>query len=502
MKTHEMHKKTAILLALTLTISLVLGGCVLSQASDSPYISGVTMAQQDTPENGITVGGTVESVTSRNVYTTHGFIVNRVDVDVGDFVTEGQILAVLDTGDMELIITQQRLEIEMLRQRVEHGNLLNNAELAALRQRAEFITLLHGAEIDALRQSTQISMQDSLRLYNTASVNLENNTNLQILSAEAALVTAELNLTEAQRNYDTARNDHGAGNDAHILAAETTLRDAGIALETSRTARDNARLLYEAGGISRNELRQAEDAFTIAENQYNDAQTSLENASTFQGRTLEQLESALQAAITYHQQAEILLAAARIAAEQELEILRGNVATAGIAADTRPREIAADMESREIASTVETMSLAVTLESREVASTIEIMEIAIQILERQLEEATIKAPISGTVTAVIAKEGAVGMGLLFVIEDTENLRITTRFRGYDIARIETGMEVTITSDATGNTVYNGTISRINPAATMTSPVVEFEAVVAVTSQNTGLRIGTNTRLNLIFDGEG
>jgi multidrug resistance efflux pump len=363
-------------------------------------------------------------------------------------------------------------------------------------------------------------MQDSLRLYNTASANLENNTNLQILSAEAALVTAELNLTEAQRNYDTALLDRESGNNAHILAAETALRDAGIALETSRTARDNARLLYEAGGISRNELRQAEDAFTIAQNQYNDAHTNLENASTFQGRNLEQLESALQAAITYHQQAEILLAAARVAAEQELEILRGNVTTAGIAADIRPREIAADMESRgiaanieqieiaanaesrEIASKVETMGLAATLESREVASTLEIMEIALQILERQLEEATIKAPISGTVTAVIAKEGAVGAGLLFVIEDTENLRITTRFREYDIARIETGIEVTITSDATGNAIYTGTISRINPAATMTSPVVEFEAIVAVTSQNTGLRIGTNTRLNIIFDGEG
>jgi multidrug resistance efflux pump len=145
------------------------------------------------------------------------------------------------------------------------------------------------------------------------------------------------------------------------------------------------------------------------------------------------------------------------------------------------------------------MELAVTLEVKEVASTIEIMEIALLMLERQLEEATIKAPISGTVTAVIAKEGAVGAGLLFVIEDTENLRITTRFREYDIARVETGMEVAITSDATGSAVYTGVISRINPAAVISASVVEFEVEVVVTSHDTGLRIGTNTRINIILD---
>jgi multidrug resistance efflux pump len=379
------------------------------------------------PTNSISVSGTVESTMRRNVYTMLGNTIERVDVRIGDFVSEGQILAILDTGDLELTIAQLR------------------------------------AELGVTWQSGQIAIQDSRRMLDGASANMANNTNMQILSAESSLVSAELNLTAAQRAYDVALNDYTEGNDAHILAAETALRDAGIALETSRTARDAAQLLYNAGGISRNELRQAEDALTLAQNQYNDANTNLENAKALQRRSLEQFDSALQSAIAYHRQAQGLLTAARSAAGQEIDMLRGNVTATEILANT------------------------------------ESLEIALLILERQLENAIVRAPMSGVVMDVFVSEGAVPMGSLFVIEDADNLRIITRFREYDIARIKTGMDVTITSDATGNSVYTGVISRINPSATMSASVVEFEVEVIVTSLNPGLRIGTNARININLD---
>ena len=123
----------------------------------------------------------------------------------------------------------------------------------------------------------------------------------------------------------------------------------------------------------------------------------------------------------------------------------------------------------------------------------------------------IRSPIDGVVTAVFAREGGVGHGLLFVVEDVDNLRIRTRFREYDVGRIRTGMNVEIRADAggvLGSAVYTGIISRINPAAvqsefweTAIMPVVEFEAEVAVTQPNTSLRIGMNTRLNIMLEGQ-
>jgi multidrug resistance efflux pump len=127
-------------------------------------------------------------------------------------------------------------------------------------------------------------------------------------------------------------------------------------------------------------------------------------------------------------------------------------------------------------------------------------------LKRQRENSIIRAPANGVVTSVFAKEGTVGAGLLFVIEDTDKLKVTAKFREYDIGRIKTGMEVTITSDATGAAAYRGVISRINPAAvkgaggeTAHTPVVEFEAEVTVTSENTSLRIGSNARLDIVLN---
>ena len=56
--------------------------------------------------NVITVRGMVESTETRNVYSTLGFMIDRVYVEVGDRVAEGQILGMLDTANLELTIAQ------------------------------------------------------------------------------------------------------------------------------------------------------------------------------------------------------------------------------------------------------------------------------------------------------------------------------------------------------------------------------------------------------------
>jgi len=235
--------------------------------------------------NGVSARGTVESVHRRNVYSTLGFMVDRVYVEAGDRVANGQVLGVLDTEDLRI----------------------------------------------------------------------------QLLNAEATLRMAEIGVATAEHNYGTVRT------------------------------------LYGTGAIPRNDLIQSEFAF--------------------------------QAATAARQQAQALVDSTRVA----------------------------------------------------------------------LERSVLRSPINGTVTAVIAREGSVGMGLMFVVEDTDNLRVMTSFREYDLGRLATGMEVSITPIAAGSAEYAGVISRINPAAMAHSPVVEFETEVLVTSVDTSLRIGMNARLNVAVD---
>jgi multidrug efflux pump subunit AcrA (membrane-fusion protein) len=164
--------------------------------------------------------------------------------------------------------------------------------------------------------------------------------------------------------------------------------------------------------------------------------------------------------------AQAVLDASRVNANQDLERLRGNVETAEISTNLEPQLI------------------------------------AIERLERQLEDATITSPVFGTVTAIFAREGAAGTGLLFVIEDVDNLKITTRIREFDVGRVRPGMSVTIRADSIGDAVYTGELSMIEPAAlknaageTNTATDIEFGAEIQVMEQS-DLLIGMETRLTI------
>ena len=135
-------------------------------------------------------------------------------------------------------------------------------------------------------------------------------------------------------------------------------------------------------------------------------------------------------------------------------------------------------------------------------------QLALEKLQQSLADSTVKAPITGTVTAVYALSGMPGNGLLFVIEDTEQLMVKTSVREYDVAALHTGLPAIIKSDATGEQEFNGEVLRIAPAAAKTADgstaakngsAVEFEAEVSLPEAGSALRIGMNVRLNIILE---
>lgn len=132
--------------------------------------------------------------------------------------------------------------------------------------------------------------------------------------------------------------------------------------------------------------------------------------------------------------------------------------------------------------------------------------IALEKLKDNLANCIINAPVSGTVTAVYAKEGAEAKGLLFVIENTEDLVIETAIKEFDINSVKPGMAVQIKSDATGNEVFEGELLSIDPTSrkdangeTVTGSTAEYAAKVRVTTKNSGLKIGMNARVNIILE---
>ena len=133
-------------------------------------------------------------------------------------------------------------------------------------------------------------------------------------------------------------------------------------------------------------------------------------------------------------------------------------------------------------------------------------EITLGKQKSMLKDGKLVAPISGTVTMVNAIVGNVGGGVLFVVEKTEDLQITSAIKEVDVAKVVPNQSVSIKSDSTGDKVINGVVLSIAPAAkkgpngeVLTSGDATFETKVKVLDQNSGLRIGVSSRLSVVLE---
>jgi len=134
---------------------------------------------------------------------------------------------------------------------------------------------------------------------------------------------------------------------------------------------------------------------------------------------------------------------------------------------------------------------------------LEIQKLALEKQKKNLSDAIITAPIDGTVTLVNAKSGESGTSLLFVVEDTDHLIVSTSIGEYDISLIKIGQEVTVKSDSTGDRQFTGTVSKIAPTAqrdasgniTSTSNV-QFDTEVTLKDSDPDIKIGMNVRLTI------
>ncbi|MCL2058240.1 MAG: efflux RND transporter periplasmic adaptor subunit [Oscillospiraceae bacterium] len=355
---------------------------------------------------------------------------------------------------------------------VSVGDAVDNGQVLCMldKEDLELNIEQQNAELNAAIQNNEKQIESNEKIYNDAAESLQSGSNAQILNAQAAVRNAQVSLETAQANYDNLLYDYNNGTNANCLSAESSVVSAKNDLDTREREYENNKLLFAAGAITQEALNQSEIALNNAHIRHGDALTNLDNAKTAEARALEQSRNSLRSAQTAYSNAQTSLASAERAAEQELERYESNVETS---------RIGANVESRLI---------------------------ALKKLEKQLEESEIRSPVSGVITAVYAKEGSSGSGLLFVVEDPDQLKITIRVKEYDAGKLVPGMPVIIKADAIAGAEYYGTLTKIDPAAvknamgeTDTISDIEFGAEVSIDSTDTMLRIGMNARLDIIVE---
>lgn len=576
-------------------VAVVGGYLLLNQNSGAAVMVSTETLQQMDLQNTVSLTGVVESETDRKVYSTLSYLVESVNVQVGDVVQAGDVLAQLDTEQLEMDIAQQQAavdasnsqsahQIEVNRKAYENAvenyeNGLDSNAISAesgVNQAENSLTQAeYGVDSAQLQvDAAEAAVRDARENYYITRDQLNGNVD----DAREALDDAEDALAEAEATYnkavagqaglqeqakatlEQARTEYTAAETAWNEYSETHRQDYESGREErdkKKDAYDTAKQKYEESiteqvpdGDSdlQDQMEEAQKAYWIAEaeftavkmdyegerSKYQAAETAWSQAQADYQNQLASIESSASAAYsgvasaqTGVASAEAQLDAARDArngstltqleqgiasanrsvdsAELQEDIAKAQQDAAEQSADTAKQQQAATENS--IAQQIDTLKDNL-IGSQIAAQSTKSQEIAIQSLQDTLADATITAPVSGVVTAVYAEEGQPGNGLLFVIEDTDALKITTNIREYDVGNIEVGMPVVIRSDATGDKEISGTVTYIAPAANKTEngntltaddSTVEFEAEVQVNDADSGLRIGMNTRLTVLLE---
>lgn len=538
-------------------------------------VSTETLQQMDL-QNTVSLSGVVESQSGRKVYSTLSYLVEQVNVQVGDVVQQGDVLAQLKTDDLQMDIAQQQAavnasknqsahQIEVSRKAYENAkeNYENGLDSGALSAEQGVTSAEYSVE-QAQQQlkAAKAAVYDAKENYRVTRDQLEGN----ITDAEEALRDAEEALGDAQAAYnDAVAGQESAKKEAAALFEQKTadykkaaeewahlegtyladietekvnVKDAKDALDNKYPtppkegedgyadyiASDEFKAYQESEGklrTARETYVQQKSNFQNIQQVYNQAQTDYQNQLASIASSASGAMSGVASAQSGVAAAEAQLDAAQDARngasmaqlEQGVDSAKRSVDSAQLQKEIAQNQVSNAKDQREASNNAieqQIDSLKDSLVGSQIAAqSTQSQEIAIQKMQNTLEDATITAPVSGVVTAVYAKVGEPGNGLLFVVEDTQSLKINTKIKEYDVANIREGMPVVIKSDATGDQEISGTVTYIAPAAVKTEAGntqtggndsnVEFEAEVQVNDPNCGLRIGMNTRLTVLLE---
>lgn len=485
-----MKKKKKIIIAVSVVLVAAIAASTLFSNKGPVAVPVQTVPLAASPlTSTIEASGNVESTTEVKVYAEVTAPIKRVLVKEGDVVAAGDLLAELDSTDLHNNLTQREIALRT-------GNEASQQRIKLAEKNYEDTkkTLSEGtnAQLNAAREqldSTQRALATAKENHDIAKARVDQETKDQLITPRAAVDAAQTAYDRAYKLYRDTKKDVNDDNDELRDKIKQLKKDISAApdADTKKQLQAEKEELEERldnfedeNGIF-NDIGVLEISLKDLRQKYEDAQTALTNA-----------KKDLAAAET---------TANNAATDKMREHVR-TVENAQIAYDNALRNVKT-IETT-INQTLENAQESIT--SEKIAANTEALQAEIKSLRTNVEKCQIKAPSSGTVTAVYAVENSTATGLLFLIENTEALQVTVKVKEYDIPNIKEGMKAIITADATDNMEYEGIVQKVHPAAIRTeataatkSSNVEFETEILVQTADTPLRIGMSAKAKIVLE---
>lgn len=467
------HKKLIVIAVVAVVLVAFFFNPFKGSGNNDLIVQSTILAKQDLSKT-VEVTGIVESADSMKVTSSlAAYEMESINVKAGDKVEAGQVLASVDVEDLLLDL-----------------------------QKAE-------ASLNINDQSTGLTLNSTQQEYEDFKADLENNMNSSINNAQVNVDSALTTLNDAKEAYNDALEDMDQGENDTIKKAQKAVDNARKAWRNADDAADSNDIDSAKEEI-KNQINDLKTLCESATGSSNPACTNYLSTISSLKKELSSLESSetslkntSETAYDAYKEARDALADAVKNADKQLEKYLDTVEKAQTAYDNAEKNLTiAKRNAQQQLKTYEDSLTKTQLTASDPSRAIELQK-----LKKQLSEAEITAPISGTVTAVNVEVGDKASGVLFVIENADALKINTSIKEYDLMSVQNGMKAIISADAIPNVKYNGKVSFIAPAAKKAadgttksgSSTVEFESEVDVTDTQTDLRIGMNAKVNIIVE---
>lgn len=347
--------------------------------------------------------------------------IRQLLVDEGDFVTQGQLVAVIDPQELQLQVQQNRAQLDGARSGVARIDV----ELSQRRVTAR--SNLSRAESRLRQLRLELREQPVL-------------TNAAVRSAQSALDQARQALDQLQRITQPGAK----------VQAQNAVADAEAAERSAKLENDRRKMLLEKGYISQRELEQSTAQLASAE-------ARLANARDAMNRIEAQQSSELKQATERVRQAQADLDRARSNSIQDV---------------TKREELSrAEADVRDARAALRDVD-GIIASRRQQQASVRQLESVLGDGMRQLGETQIKAPVTGIITRRFVQLGELVASLssfssgtpIFKVEDRSRMKVRLNINEIDVARLKMGGEVDVRIDAFPDSKFKGRIIKIAPAS--------------------------------------
>ncbi|MDR1210069.1 MAG: efflux RND transporter periplasmic adaptor subunit [Clostridiales bacterium] len=432
-----------------------LRSCSAGAETDVEYRS-VTLAKT-TLTDIVSASGAVRSGETTNVYARQNYPVAALLYDVGDEVREGDILALLDTGTLEIDI-----EIAENSLRQSEDGITDEERASASSSESARIQL----------ESAKVQLDKARTSYETQQSELDARTAGQLVSSKNAVDSASDAVQSARSALSVAK--------IALDSADRSLANAKTELTNREGDYSVSQTLFGAGVISKNELDNADKALTQAGDAVKSAEDALERERSNYDKAqsaLSQAERSLANAEENYNSTESQLSNSLASARKDVTNAELSVANAQNAYDTALSKRPPSMIG------------------------IENQKLQLEKLRETFADREVRAAASGVVTQRGATVGAPASGAMFVIESRDDLYVSVRVKEYNLPRLSVGQKAVIGLDAAGDRALDGELTYIAPKAATEagSAAVEFDAKIRIIDDDPAVRIGMTAFVSIVTD---